>query len=692
MKHLSRRDCIHAGCAVAAATLVPNFLDVAEARFPRGSSINARKMQLGLQGVNYFTGFSPFLNWWYAASAPGVFRVGGGQLNPDPNLWDSSNISGAPYFDSATGDVKMPFNADIGSISRVVFQGSGTSEVRAAILAAGGDYTAVEMTAYCNSQWTMTVGNCGTGGGVVSGNGTSLVKFTIGNGADASPLIQVVPVGTPTVAPSVKVCKSVYKSRLDAGEIFDPAWQAIVGPFGILRYMDWAGTNGSLLTDYSQIADASYQFWGTACSTAPGVSSTTGPLSGMPLSVICALANATGTEIHYCIPAKATDTCVQSIATYFKNNTTAVVTYEFSNECWNSQFAQYGYCQTQAATVPGTPFAGYSIFEQGSLWYGYRATAVMALIKAVYNDTSRWRGGMGTQSTNVAVTDLILTGSQYYITNVIGSGTIATYFKDLLVTSYMGPPLPWQWPTAVTIGATPTVTMAGHGRTVGQKIKFFVGSGMTQLNNVTATVLSVPDADHFTMSPGTTGFSGWVADTPNYFFNDGLVWQAMDDSLTNHNSFPGTYPTKYTYFNQQIAKAIQFGVNDMGWAVSADYSLAGQNHSTTGSWKLQKDRVVSNSLEHLRQYEGAPNFFAPGIIGPTTTPQYNEYFLNFVWSSEMAAVMTATYAAFATWGDRSSHFTEGGQIGVTNPWPGMRAVPQDTGNPGWQAVVNWNRG
>jgi hypothetical protein len=65
--------------------------------------------------------------------------------------------------------------------------------------------------------------------------------------------------------------------------------------------------------------------------------------------------------------------------------------------------------------------------------------------------------------------------------------------------------------TAVSQAVHPTVAVAAHGYTVGMRI-FFAGIvGMTQLNNLYATVFSVIDAGHFTINLDTTAFTPYVS-------------------------------------------------------------------------------------------------------------------------------------------------------------------------------------
>lgn len=79
--------------------------------------------------------------------------------------------------------------------------------------------------------------------------------------------------------------------------------------------------------------------------------------------------------------------------------------------------------------------------------------------------------------------------------------------------------------TAITQAANAVVTTPlPHGLIVGQKIRFVIPSvtnvayGMTQLNNITATILTVPTPTTFTVDVDTTGFTAFAfpltANTP----------------------------------------------------------------------------------------------------------------------------------------------------------------------------------
>lgn len=67
--------------------------------------------------------------------------------------------------------------------------------------------------------------------------------------------------------------------------------------------------------------------------------------------------------------------------------------------------------------------------------------------------------------------------------------------------------------TAVTKAINAQVTAAFHGLAVGDRVYFSGLTGMTQLNGLSATVVSVIDANNFTIDVNTTGFGTFIAST-----------------------------------------------------------------------------------------------------------------------------------------------------------------------------------
>lgn len=766
---LSRRNFL-----LGTASLV--IADPAYAWIHGNQGFGLRQMQLGLQKVNYFTDNFPFLNWWYAANAPTVFRTaggGGGQVS-GAACWTATG--GANYFDPTTGDLVSPLNSEVASFSRLFYQ---PSQQQAILNGLGWQWGATGcLTADWQGSATATITTLGAGGGVDSGQGTTgPITFHLGNGSDPAPILRLTPTNPADPPHGIRIYPTKYAANINAGQIFNPDWLSVVAPFGRIRFMDWNQTNFSLMSSPAQLATSAYQWWGAGLSlTGTG---SAGPLGGMPISVMCALLNQTGADGHYCFPHQATDAYVTAVVNAFKAGTTQRMWYSFSNETWNpgnngSILGQYNWCQTSGVTIPDTslsvvitnitpgnpttinvtsttglsnafcsvwssdpiygPLLNYknislatvtnsttltlpinttgagsytstTDFLSGNLsrgrrYYGYRLAQILNNISGIYGDRTRWRGILETQTASGTgpTTDAINGINVFLAANP--PLTINSLFDEIDVTSYIGDVGGFfneKQPSTVTQANPGVCTLSAHGYTTGQVKKFFCVSGMTQLQNTFATV-TVIDANNFSIGIDTTAFTAWINTTQN-FVCDGTPFQIMDQSLTNFTNDPVTYLTKYTYFNQAVAASLTTGTSASVTGIPAlitGGSLAGYDAPSTGFWAVQLTIANADGLA-LGQYEGGPNWVgASRMVGSNgaASAQYDDYFMNWNWSTQCATVMTATYAAFKALGATgpSSKYTECGAIAISNPWPGVRVIPGDISNPSWQAVLAANHG
>jgi hypothetical protein len=91
---------------------------------------------------------------------------------------------------------------------------------------------------------------------------------------------------------------------------------------------------------------------------------------------------------------------------------------------------------------------------------------------------------------------------------LLGTVTAQTGYGQ---TDFLSAPYPFiRNVTAVTKGATPTVTAANHGLVAGEVVYFYdITTGMTQLNDTYATVVSRISSSQFTININTTSYSTW---------------------------------------------------------------------------------------------------------------------------------------------------------------------------------------
>jgi hypothetical protein len=113
--------------------------------------------------------------------------------------------------------------------------------------------------------------------------------------------------------------------------LFHPSFLERTQPFGTIRFMDFQSTNNSPIVKWSErarVADARY-----------------GTEKGVPVEVMIDLANTLQADPWFCMPHLADDDYVRNFAKVVKErldpNLKAYI--EYSNEVWNSQFAQARY-------------------------------------------------------------------------------------------------------------------------------------------------------------------------------------------------------------------------------------------------------------------------------------------------------------------------------------------------------------
>jgi hypothetical protein len=113
-------------------------------------------------------------------------------------------------------------------------------------------------------------------------------------------------------------------------------------PFHALRFMDWIGTNNSNQMYWSDRATRTYYSQGTN--------------RGCSYEYAIELCNVLGMDAWVTIPHQADDNFITLAARLWRDNLNATnkVYIEYSNEIWNWQFAQAGYCVNNA---PGHPNA-----------------------------------------------------------------------------------------------------------------------------------------------------------------------------------------------------------------------------------------------------------------------------------------------------------------------------------------------
>ncbi len=181
---------------------------------------------------------------------------------------------------------------------------------------------------------------------------------------------------------NVRIVRADREALLDAGEIFDPDMLDYLKPFGSIRFMDWMGSNqnGHCSGGSADGASCYHDSDTDACADGGGRCVTAGiwaeratadqtsylsqyldnehpelgtKRDGYAVEVMVALANRTGADPHFNIPALYEDDYVRGFAEYVRDNLAPNLraSVEYSNEVWNWGFPQAGYANYEGRAL-----------------------------------------------------------------------------------------------------------------------------------------------------------------------------------------------------------------------------------------------------------------------------------------------------------------------------------------------------
>lgn len=459
---ISRRDFL---ANVSAATVLA-------LKSSRGESAEAQhgRLLIGLTGPVYFNGFCPFLNWWKTASAPRI-TLSSGQVLSGKEIWD-----GGRYLSGATGEIISPAPSELQSLSRVFYKSANHMQV-----AVGCNYEGEEWTAVWDGSARGTIEFLSDG--KQFSVGSNQIDFTTGADPDRVALTLTL-LDRREPPRNVRVFQKRYKADVERGGRFNPDWLAQVKQFGVIRFMGWMPTNDETIREFSQLADENYFAWGQQF-ISDEKNGEFGPKGSLHPKLICELANETRCSIHVCLPVRASDDFVREFAEYFREQTDVEVTYELSNECWNSITDQFNYCKSEGEKIwQNDPW-------RFAKWYGYRSAECMNIIRNVYKDRNRWRGALATQTVDIRKTLKVFAGVKYWRKNALvpsRSLKVSDLFKSLYVTGYFGFGVFGPKITDISTAYPAVCTAKRHGFREGQRVKLFVTDGPTQLHDKYFTV------------------------------------------------------------------------------------------------------------------------------------------------------------------------------------------------------------
>lgn len=220
---------------------------------------------------------------------------------------------------------------------------------------------------------------------------------------------------------TITLVRQEYEALHAAGQVFNPDWLSVVEDARELRFKDWMSVDwvtSANWEDRPQVSDVSWT-------------------GGVPVEVMVALANQTGTEPWFTMPAGADEAYIRSFATYVRDHLDAglEVHVEYSNELWNWAYGQTQWLGAQAATVWGS--------SDGAAWLDY--AAMLATRAALIWDDVFGAGAdqrvdnvLGTQTANAWIANRLLTAPLWQAMDPSGYVAPSSVFDSLAVTTYFG--------------------------------------------------------------------------------------------------------------------------------------------------------------------------------------------------------------------------------------------------------------
>jgi hypothetical protein len=175
---------------------------------------------------------------------------------------------------------------------------------------------------------------------------------------------------------------------------FHPLFLERLRSFSALRFMDWQQTNNSPLKHWADRAKPTDARFATPGGAAP--------------ELLIDLANTLNIDPWFCMPHQAEDAFIRAFALLVKQRLKPErkVYIEYSNEVWNTQFAQARYALQQGRKKKLGP----SDFESQLRWYSERSVEVFKIWESAFGPAGNKRlvRVMASQSANPWVSEQVL--------------------------------------------------------------------------------------------------------------------------------------------------------------------------------------------------------------------------------------------------------------------------------------------
>ena len=363
-------------------------------------SANTMDIGMNLAGVSYYGTQYPFLDRFKTSSNWVAQFSNGGQsdnIPVDANGFPLGMPAGA--FNLYAGIGLDPVSLDMPDVYVITYKGSAK----------------------------VTVMN----GTILSSEpGKVVFRFT---GTTNATVISMTNVNPNDPVTEMHVVREDQMALYNSGEIFNPAFIQKASQWSELRYMDWGNTNNNKLVTWDQRTRVDSGSWGGNSQT-----------SSVPIEIMVALANKTGTDMWINIPAEADDTYVRNTLAYVRDHLASglSVKVEYSNEVWNWGFQQASYARDKAGAMWGTDLNGngqidYNTAEEAKggylLYYGYRAAQVAAIANDVFatSASGRLQNVISTQTTYLGQEEHVLNGVK-----LANLGSVESLFDAYAITTY----------------------------------------------------------------------------------------------------------------------------------------------------------------------------------------------------------------------------------------------------------------
>lgn len=165
----------------------------------------------------------------------------------------------------------------------------------------------------------------------------------------------------------------------------------------VVRFMDLQQTNNSRLQTWSQ---------------RPIISDSVYSRAGVPLELLCDLANRLEADAWFCVPHAADDDFVRKMAKCLKQNLNqkSKIYLEYSNEVWNGQFEQNRFAAEKGIALK---FAQQP-WEAAWKYTAYRSVQIFAIFEKEFDGVSRLVRVLPSQAANAYVSRQILEFQEAY--------------------------------------------------------------------------------------------------------------------------------------------------------------------------------------------------------------------------------------------------------------------------------------